>query len=199
MILERVTPLEEKEEYLKALTILSNAQNVVNAPKFAAEIEKINEVKPVYLCDIKCSNSGQYNQITSGTKLMDTIGNQYEPGNLFNLYCKCSSYTRYYGFADYYLGYKYKTLTGTVAVDDKSDNTTASLIIEADNVQIYEISLSRSTEPVKISIDVTTVNWIKFKVVSEKNYDLYAILYDFRFSDEKRDDVVITPKNENVE
>lgn len=199
MILERVTPLEEKEEYLKALTILSNAQNVVNAPEFAAEIEKINEVKPVYLCDIKCSNSGQYNQITSGTKLMDTIGNQYEPGNLFNLYCKYSSYTRYYGFADYYLGYKYKTLTGTVAVDDKSDNTTASLIIEADNVQIYEIPLSRSTEPVKISIDVTTVNWIKFKVVSEKNYDLYAILYDFRFSDEKRDDVVITPKNENVE
>jgi hypothetical protein len=199
MILERVTPLEEKEEYLKALTILSNAQNVVNVPEFAAEIEKINEVKPVYLCDIKCSNSGQYNQITSGTKLMDTIGNQYEPGNLFNLYCKYSSYTRYYGFADYYLGYKYKTLTGTVAVDDKSDNTTASLIIEADNVQIYEIPLSRSTEPVKISIDVTTVNWIKFKVVSEKNYDLYAILYDFRFSDEKRDDVVITPKNENVE
>ena len=198
MILERVTPLEEKEEYLKALTILSNAQNVVNAPEFAAEVEKINEVKPTYLSDLKCSNSNRYELITTGTMLTDTIGNKYDLNNLFLM--EGRGYSSKNGFADYYLGYKYKSLTGVVSVDDRSVNTSATLIIEGDNIQIYTLKLNRSTAPVKISLDVSNINWIRMKLVGDNYYDdLYIILSEFQLSEDGLEGTSITPEDNNSE
>ena len=198
MILERVTPLEEKEEYLKALTILSNAQNVVNAPEFAAEVEKINEVKPTYLSDLKCSNSNRYELITTGTMLTDTIGNKYDLNNLFLMEGRGNSSKN--GFADYYLGYKYKSLTGVVSVDDRSVNTSATLIIEGDNIQIYTLKLNRSTAPVKISLDVSNINWIRMKLVGDNyNDDLYIILSEFQLSEDGLEGTSITPEDNNSE
>ena len=198
MILERVIPLEEKEEYLKALTILSNAQNVVNAPEFAAEVEKINEVKPTYLCDVKCSNWGHYEQITSGEMLTDTIGNKYELNNLFEM-SSTGVGSGWTGFADYYLGYKYKTLTGMIAVSDKSQNTSARLIIEGDNKQIYSTSLNRSTAPISINFDVSNINWLSIKLIGDNAYDLYIILSDFQLSEDGLEGTSITPEDNNSE
>lgn len=185
MILERVTALEEKENYIMALNILSNAKIVIDAKEFNDEVDKINAVKPVYLYDLKCTNWNRFSLVNSGKALTDTIGNKYEVGgNLYTISCK-SNYSDYYGYAEYYLGYRYKTLTGILAVDDSSNNVGTTFMIEGDNIQLYSINLSRKTIPTSFTVDISNVNWLRIKLVGNDYGDFLAILSDFQFSDQE--------------
>lgn len=182
MITEKVTALCEKENYIAALNMLSNAKNVVSSTVFDELEKKINEVKPTYLYDLKIVSSEQYEVIDSGEAIMDTVGNTYDVGNLFEISTSCDGWNIYNGSVDYNLGYKYRTLRGVIAVDDKSDETTGKLTIEGDGVVLYSVDLNRRSTPVPISVDVSNVNQLKFSLTYiNANGTLYTILSDFTF------------------
>lgn len=185
MITEKVTALCEKENYIAALNMLSNAKNVVSSPVFDEMEKKINEIKPTYLYDLKFASSDRYEVIDSGEALTDTVGNKYDVGNLFEISSYYYGWETSTGMANYNLGYKYNKMNGIIAVDDKSDDIGAVLTIEGDDAVIYSVYLDRTTAPVPVELDVSNVNWLKITIKLEYNAGdgstLYAILSDFTF------------------
>jgi tetratricopeptide (TPR) repeat protein len=185
MILEKADALCEKENYIAALNMLNTAYDITQSDEIASLIEHIEEIKPTYLYDLKISESSNYEVIDTGDQLMDTIGNTYDVGNLFEISADGGSWSNDEGYAKYCLGYNYATLTGVVSVDDISDTASATLQIEGDDVVLYTLELSRTTTPTNISIDVSSVNWLKISLVNPADGKTYAILSNFQLSDEK--------------
>lgn len=182
MITEKVTALCEKENYIAALNMLSNAKSVVSSPVFDEMEKKINEIKPTYLYDLKIISSERYEVIDSGEAVMDSIGNTYDVGNLFEISTNCDGWNIYNGSVNYNLGYKYTTMSGIAAVDDKSDDTNGKLVIEGDGIVLYTVDLNRLSTPVPISLDVSNVNQLKISLeYINTNGTLYTILSDFTF------------------
>lgn len=180
LITEKVTALCNEENYIKALTMLENAQQVVNADEFHAMSDKINEIKPTYLYDLKISESSRYEVIDSGDKLKDTLGNEYDVGNLFQISTTCDGWNIDNGSASYYLGYKYSRIHGIAAVNDISDNTYGKLTFYGDDSVLYSVDLNRTTAAVPIDLDISNVNWLKIELTYEHdNGTLYTILSDF--------------------
>lgn len=183
MIMEKVDILRTEENYILALNMLSNAQEVVDAEEFATAVEEINAIKPTYLYDLKYSTSSRFEVVDSGDPLMDTIGNTYAVGNLFEISGDGGSWSSEEGSVEYNLGYNYGILTGVISVDDISDDATGTLKIEGDGVVLYSQALSRTTTPTPISIDVSNVNWLKISITEPSGGVIYAILSDFQFGD----------------
>ena len=182
LILERISALREKENYILALKILDDARAVIDAPEFTKQIEEINAVKPIYLYDLKCTTSSRFQVMDSGEQPMDSVGNRYELGNLFEMSADGGSWSSEGASAEYNLGYRYKTMSGTIAVDDISDNATVTFKIEGDDVLLYSFELSRTITPTPFSIDVSNVNWLRISLVDPHGGVIYALLSDFRFS-----------------
>lgn len=182
-ILEKATTLRDNQQYLQALEMLNNASQVVASDDFAQLIAEINAIKPTYLCEVKCQNSERFDLLEAGNTVTDVIGNVYNPGNLYIISSEHESWGGGGGgYAEYYLGYKYNTLEGLVAVGDNSVNETCTLTIEGDGVILETVELSRLTVPVPVSIDVSTVNVLKISLSIPGGDTFYAILSDFHFS-----------------
>lgn len=193
MIMDKVNELSKNENYIAALNMLSNAQEVVDADEFKKAVEEIKAVKPTYLYDLKYSTSTRYETIDSGDPLMDTIGNTYEIGNLFEISSDGSSWSSEEGSVEYNLGYAYKTLSGVISVDDISDDATGVLKIEGDGATLFSLDLSRTMTPQRVSLDVSSVNWLKITITDPANGTIYAILSDFKFDTEKAATATTTP------
>lgn len=180
LIMDKVNKLCDEENYFMALEMLSNAQLIVDAPEFKTRVEDINAVKPIYLCDIKISDSANYEQITTGDKRKDTVDNTYAPGNLFVMWSR-NGWSGYSGEASYFLGYKYSKIKGTVAVHDESDRVSATLTFYGDDLVLHTIDLSRLTAQESIEIDVSNVNWFKINLAKPYSGDgqILTIFSDF--------------------
>lgn len=184
LILNKVNELRNEKKYLKAIEIITNAQEVVESEKFASILSTLEAEKPIYLCDVKCQNSNRFELITSGDLPMDTIGNRYELSNLYIVSSENESWSEPdYGYADYYLGYKYKSLSGVVAVDDASDNVSCVLEIIGDGVVLDSIYLDRLTAPTAFNVDVSNVNVLTIKLNGPTQSDtvFYVILSEHCF------------------
>lgn len=179
-IVKKVEALRKDKNYLKALEMLDNAVEIVNAPEFATLIDKINKEKPTYLCDVLYQNSDRYELLSEGEPVMDTIGNTYEPGNLFEISSSESGWSNYDGYADYYLGYKYNKLQGVIAVDNQSVEANCTLYIEGDGVVLETLEFNRLSVPTPIDIDISSVNVLKFRTgdFDGDEGDFYFILSD---------------------
>lgn len=184
-ILTKVAKLREEENYAAALNMLNKASEIVQNDEIARQIEEINAIKPVYLSDLKISKSNRFSLRDTGEALEDTVGNKYEVGNLFEI----SSTTKEWsdpdiGSVDYNLGYQYTTLSGTVAVDDISKDTSGVLKIKGDDVVLYSVKVSRKMTPVSIKVDVSTVDWLNISLESPNNGEIDVILANFKFTDD---------------
>lgn len=184
MILGKVDQLRKKENYIQAIQMLENASLVYPSPEFTAKLEVINSEKPIYLCEIKCQNKDRYELHSTGDPIMDTLGNPYPVGNLHVISTTSSSWTEdEKGYADYYLGYKYKKLWGVIAPADSSSNINGSISILGDDVALLTLDINRLTEPYLFEIDVSAVNYLKIvsgDVDGEGTFT--TILYDFSLS-----------------
>ena len=180
-IVEKAEKLRSEQKYLQALQMLENASLVVQASEFTDLIAQINEEKPIYLCEVKCQNQDRYELFSTGEELMDTIGNKYAVGNLFVISSADGGWSDdYKGYAEYYLGYKYNSLHGVIAVEDTSDNMDCSITIEGDGVVLYSLDLNRLTVPTPFDIDVSSVNVLTIRsgdVSGDGSF--YTILSDF--------------------
>lgn len=188
MIVEKAEALRSDGKYLKALEMLNNAKEVVQSKSFDDLIEKINKEKPTYLAEVKRQNEDRFEQITEGDALVDTLGNTYEPGNLFVISSQDGGWgDDHLGYGEYYLGYKYNHLHGVIATDDRSkigQGQKCSFNIEADGVVIYTREMDRLSEPAAFDIDVSKVNILKFQMGSVESDTFYVIMSDVYFDDD---------------
>lgn len=184
LILDKVEVLRQEKKYLKAIEVLTNAQEVIVSERFTSMLKTLEDEKPIYLSDVKCQNSNRFELVTSGDPPVDTIGNRYELSNLYVVSAEHESWSSPdTGYADFYLGYKYQTLRGTVAVDDMSDNVSCNLEIIGDGVVLVSVPLDRLTAPVPFSVDVSNVNILTLKLTDLEKSDVsfYVILADHYF------------------
>ena len=87
------------------------------------------------------------------------------------------------GYAEYYLGYEYATLTGVIAVEANSSNINSSVKIEADGVTIFTLDLSRLSEPYPFKIDVSGVNFLTIRGGDPSGEGTFnTILYELALS-----------------
>lgn len=173
----RVTELTNKNDYDKALTVLQSAK------KKLKDNEKINNLytetkknSPDKLCDLTIAESNDnYVPITEQKVTYDTVGNHYDPGNLFML----KTAGDYSGYAKYYLGEKYKSLNFIYAIPtEDTDNinpTTFTIFGDGDKILFTSGEITRTTEATATSVDVTGQKWINIRVGSE-SYDSVPVL-----------------------
>lgn len=182
LILEKVEKLRTEKDYLTALTMLENASKVVSSTKFDDMIETLNKERPVYLSELKYQSADRFEEIGAGEERTDTIGNKYTTGNLFEMSSNITGWeSSKNAHADYYLGYKYQTLRGTIAVDDLSDDYGCSIIIEGDGVVLYSLDLTRLTVPTAIEIDISNVNYLTIRSGDTTGGTFYILMSNFSF------------------
>lgn len=188
MIMTKVNELWESKEYVLALKMLNDAQDVIQSQEFSDAVEAINAEKPTYLYDIKCSASNRFEIIDSGDPLIDSVGNVYKIGNLFTVSAKSSDWDDEGGSAEWNLGYRYRAMTGTISVSDTSENdANAILRIEGDGEVLFAQKLTRTMTPIPIAIDVSAINWLRITVTEAEGGEIAAILSDFVFEEESKE------------
>ncbi len=163
-ITSQVEELTEQEDYENALELLTQALKVLPDSTVLKEQQTtIEETRPIKLSELKISDSYNYNQVDDLTISVDTIGNLYNPGNLFTIWTPTSYKT---GYVDYYLNEQYTSLTGTIAVGDDSSSSSCTVTLYGNGDSIlYTGTFSRSMEPVAIDVNVEGVDWFRIEVV----------------------------------
>lgn len=181
MVMDKAKALSEEKNYILALNMLNTAYDITGSSQISSMIEEINKIKPIYLYDLKVSESNMYEIIDTGEALTDTVGNIYNVGNLFEIHGQNADWSEDNGYAKYYLGYKYDHMSGVVSVDDISESASSTLQIIGDDVILYTIPLNRTTTPTVFSLDVSAVNWLEIRLTDTNDGSIYAILSDFQF------------------
>ena len=175
IVLRKAEELANQQNYLSALKMIENAQEVISDPRLDTLKEKILAEKPTYLSEIYLTNSTRFTLVDTGDALLDTVGNSYPVGNLYR--------AEYNSVGEYNLSYRYNRLSGTIAVENSSDDATAVLRIIGDDVTLYSVDLKRAMTPVTFDVDVSSVNWLKITVSDHNHGTIKAILADCRFND----------------
>lgn len=162
------------------------------------------------LCDLKVeSNNDRFNQIESSDEI-DTLGNIYVANNLFQLNTYGESIWGEYGYSEdrrafgiYDIGYRFESMSGTIAVSDKTSNekVCARLEILGDKKVLEYYDLQRNTEPIKFEInDIANVDKLEFNLVYRSvdgAGDVYVLLSDIML---KESTVINLPEeNENIQ
>lgn len=161
-ITEQVNTFTAGYDYDSALALLNTALSTLPASTALTELrEQTEKNQPVKLCDIKVAESENYEQITELVVTEDSMGNQYNPGNLFKVSCVWWGGSRDDGYTKYYLNGEYTKLKGTIVAADDSEITGCVLTVYGDNKILYTSNLiTRSTSPLALDLDVTDITWI---------------------------------------
>lgn len=163
-IQSEVNMLVQEDNYNQAISICEEALRILpENEEVCTLLESVNASKPVDLCELKISESGNGYSLVGGKEVVeDTVGNVYSPGNVF-----CINTENYSdGYAKYYLGKKYKTIKMKVAVLDEDDKrhkngTMVSFYDEDANEILYTTDyMRRTTAPFEIEVDVSGVDWL---------------------------------------
>lgn len=176
--------LIEQKEYDEAVNILREGKAVVSDDKkLNDKITEIDNNKPIKLSNLKLSMSRFFS--LNQNPVEDTVGNRYSTGNLFITYAEGKSD---YGYGTFYLGKKYSSLSGIIAVSDESENR-SDVQLEG-WIEIIKISneeyttlwispmLSRMTSTIDIpEIDLTDSEWLEIRYYNNGEYSSLAAGY----------------------
>lgn len=169
--------LMEQREYNEAINVLKEGKAIVFNDKMLDEkIIEINNNQPVKLSNLKLSASRFFN--LNQNPVEDTVGNRYSTGNLFITYAEGKSD---YGYGTFYLGKKYSSLSGIIAVSDESENRSDVQLegwIEIGKMSNEEYTplwispmLSRMTSTIEIPrIDLTDSEWLEIRYYNNGEY-----------------------------
>ena len=159
------------EETIPAENNVSPEINVADESS-VEEIPQPAEPSVVYLDELKVTEG----YIGDDSSREDTLGNKYT-GHL-NLLGGSTLNHESYGI--YYLGGKYKTLSGTIAIDDITDkDRSRQLYISADNNIIYTTDeLTRTTVPFDFTVNVENCQWRKISNAGDEY--VWFILHNWR-------------------
>lgn len=180
-LLSEADSLLSEHKYDKAVTLLSNAILLVPDPTLLQnKIKEIGNHEPQKLSNMKISSSRDVSR-QEEKSYIDTVGNSYSPGNLFTI----SAYYDRYGYASYYLGKQYNSLSGTIAVADISSDDGYSGWLEIYSVigdnytQVYKSPvLERMTEPISLEgISISGAEWLEIRFNNNtSNWNRFVVL-----------------------
>lgn len=170
-------------DYETAFTVLDQAMEVLPESTVLEDLYKSVEAsKPTPLNELKISESNLYSEVTELVITEDVVGNQYDPKNLFVLSATDDSWEDpESGYAKYYLNGEYTKLRGTLAVGDQSEIGECTFTIYGDDRVLYTSeTLTRTTAPIALEVDVTGVSWIQIILsVPESDQDMSVLLSEF--------------------
>jgi len=161
-------------KYDVAKTLLQSAQSLLPSNDVVKQkAAYLEEHKPAELSELKVLVSHNYNVDEDGSAV-DSFGNQYTSKNIAHIN------------ASYHDGYVtfnggFTRLNGTIAVNDSSDNYAkmALVILDENGKELYRLdNIKRTTEPLKIDLDVSSAKQITFKVENTWATN-YLLLIDF--------------------
>ncbi len=177
-LLLQADKLVAERKYNQAIKLLKEGQLIVNNnEKINNKINAINSNKPIGLSDLKISASRFFEQ-SLDKPLEDTVGNKYSIENKFTIYAEGDSE---YGYSTFYLGKKYTSLSGIIAVSDESENRSDTQLkgwieIGIKNRDKFKSlwtskKLSRTTSPIKIpKISLSKAEWLEIRYYNDENY-----------------------------
>lgn len=175
----------EKGDYRSALNVLERACTLLpdNAElKDSYEMALAN--KPVGLMEIKISESDSFEQVADLSVSLDTVGNTYDPINLYKITGKKEEWSDdVNGYAKIYTNSDYKRLTGVIAVSDITENNTiCDFTIYGDDKILYTVTgLSRTTAPIPVDVDLTGISWIQLQITITEGTTIELLLSNFDF------------------
>ncbi len=163
-------PAKQEREVAVVETVDKNIEETVIEQADVIEenyAEVVEEVPPteaqpkaVYLNNMKVAESNYDFNLKDGSGAIDTIGNTYSG------YVLTAGHQNWIeeGYATYYLGGKYETLSGVIAVhDDTYGDNTGELSILCDDSIVYSTGIiGRTSIPTEFSVSVEGCQWLKF-------------------------------------
>lgn len=177
-LLSQADLLISQRKYAEAIDLLNAGKTIVNDDKMLVDkINDINNNQPIKLSDLKISASRFFNQ-NQDKPIEDTVGNRYSTGNSFITYAEGESN---YGYATFYLGKKYTSLTGIIAVSDESENRDDTQLegwIEIGTKTDNDFNslwssqtLSRTTSTIEIpELDIADTEWLEIRYYNDGEY-----------------------------
>lgn len=168
-----VTPIVTQEETQAVPKVEQTEEEVITTTEEITE-PPVTEPSVVYLANLEpvekksVFGNGYYksNEIEK-----DTIGNIYS-GNVI-----CT--TKADGYCVYYLGGKYKKLSGVIAVNDVDSDAEETMIINilCDDTVMYENEMGRTSIPTEFSVNIENCQWLK---IQNKGETINFILYNWK-------------------
>ncbi|MDE6664755.1 MAG: hypothetical protein K2K14_00980 [Ruminococcus sp.] len=159
--------VETVEKNTKAKETKQVEETIVEAENVAEVVEEVPETEPptkpqskfVYLSNMKVTESNYEFNLQNGVDAIDTIGNRYS-GYVITV---GNPILIEEGYATYYLGGKYKTLSGTIAVhDDTYGDDVGELSILCDENIVYGTGIiGRTSVPTEFSVNIEDCQWLK--------------------------------------
>lgn len=177
-ILRKVDNLISERKYDEAKELLSESKALVDdSTILEKKLGEINNSLPLKLSNLKISSS-RYFELNESKLIEDTVGNKYLSENLFVTRAEGGDG---YGYATFYLGEKYKGLSGTIAVSDESENRSDTQLegwIEIYSKNGDEYShlysspiLSRMTSPIDIpEVNISDTDWLEIRCYNNGDY-----------------------------
>lgn len=179
-LLSQADILISERNYEEAIELLETGKAIVNNDKrLNDKINDINNNHPIKLSDLKISASRFFRQNQDET-VVDTVNNRYSAGNSFIIYSEGDSN---YGYATFYLGKKYTSLNGIIAVSDESENRSDTQLkgwieigIRNSDTDVFNslwssATLSRATSAIEIpEINITDSEWLEIRYYNNENY-----------------------------
>lgn len=177
-LLEQSDLFISERKYDEAIEILEQGKALVfDNQAISNKIQDINNKLPIKLSKLKISTS-RYFDLNQDKPSKDTVGNKYTSGNVFITYAEGESG---YGYSTFYLGEKYTSLSGTIAVSDESENRDDVQLegwieIYSKNGEDYtqlwaSPMLSRMTSPIKIpEISISSSEWLEIRYYNNGEY-----------------------------
>lgn len=179
-LLSEVDSLISERKYEDAISVLEDGKMLVNDDKMIAN--KIEDIKsnnqPTKLSEIKITTSRFFMQ-ADGKSLTDTVGNKYSSGDSYVIYAEGETD---YGYATFYVGNKYTSLGGTIAVSDESEDRSDTQLqgwveigIKNDDDDFYSLwssdMLSRTTSPIEIpELNIGDSEWLEIRYYNNGEY-----------------------------
>lgn len=179
-VINRAVSLSSEGKYGDALQLIKQASaQLPNSSKLTTVYQNINDERPVKLNELKISESNEaFVHITEQVITEDTLGNIYNPGNLFAIDDRYA----HGGYAKYYLGGAYQKLSFLLAVSDENpdDKDWAALTVYGNEDQILYTSnsLTRTSVPRQVEIDVSGYDWLYFRADSDSYWAVTLLIAD---------------------
>lgn len=162
--------------------LLKSAQNQLKNSK--GENKTNNDESALLLSDLKVSASRFFTQIQERS-IEDTIGNKHKSGNLFEICAEDNEY----GYASFYLGGKYKKISGNISISDESETDNglnkqleSYIEIYTKNGESYDLLytspiLNRVSSPIELSslnLNLTDCEWLEIRHYNNGIYYFYG-------------------------
>jgi hypothetical protein len=190
------TPIVETETPTVETTV--EETTVSSAESSATEVETLEEsisnVQPIYLDEEYATEERglYYMADENGEKVLrdGTIINSYNIydndkfiDTVHNTYIEHAMCLLNESYTTYFLGGKYKTLSGTLAIaDDSSSKGTVQITIydsDTGDILYTTDTLDRVTKPIDVTVNVENIDFITIKQSNNCEY-MCTILYNFK-------------------